>query len=238
MSSYVLIHGSMHGGWCWDKVVRLLEKRGDRVLAPDLPGHGRDETPASEVTFGSCVERACETLDRLEEPAILVGHSYGGSVITQAAEYRPDKVETLVYLCAYLVPNGQSPRDFLKNTDTLIYQNLVLGEDQVTWTIREDALKEVFFADCSDADVAQAKALLTPEPLRASAPPLSTTDENFGRIKRVYIECLQDRAIPPTAQRDMYTALPCAKVVSMNTSHSPFLSAPGELVAHLVSLSQ
>ena len=236
MSTYVLIHGSWHGAWCWEKVVALLEERRHRVVAPDLPGHGQDETPPSEVTLRSCADSVCAVLDSLEEPAILVGHSTGGHVITQAAEYAPERIETLVYLCAYLVPDGQSPRDILHGTETLIYPNMVLGDDGTTATIRDEVIKEAFYGDCSDEDVTRAKSLLTPEPLAPGGTPVSTTEGNFGRIPRVYIECLSDRAIPPHVQRKMYTALLCQKLISMDTSHSPFLSAPEELVEHLVSL--
>lgn len=85
-------------------------------------------------------------------------------------------------------------------------------------------------------DVARAKKLLVPQATAPFATPVRTTPENFGRIPRIYIECLRDRAISPAIQRKMYTALPCQKVISMDTDHSPFFSAPGELVAHLTAV--
>jgi len=63
-----------------------------------------------------------------------------------------------------------------------------------------------------------------------------TTEQNFGRVPRVYIECLLDRTISPSRQKEMYTLLPCKRVISMNTNHMPLLSAPEELAAHLTSL--
>jgi len=51
ISTYVLIHGAWHGSWCWEKVIHLLEKAGHKVIAPDLPGHGKDKTPIQEVTL-------------------------------------------------------------------------------------------------------------------------------------------------------------------------------------------
>jgi hypothetical protein len=81
----------------------------------------------------------------------------------------------------------------------------------------------------------RAKSLLVPQGAAPLAVPLRTSEERFGRIPRVYIECLRDRAISPSFQKDMYTAVPCRNVISMDTSHSPFFSAPEELVAHLTS---
>jgi len=86
MSTYLLIHGAWHGGWCWRKVVPLLEAKGHRVLAPDLPGHGNDATPTATVTLKSYTDRICEIASEQNEPAILAGHSMGGIAITQAAE--------------------------------------------------------------------------------------------------------------------------------------------------------
>ena len=66
---------------------------------------------------------------------------------------------------------------------------------------------------------------------------MSTSKKNFGSVRRMYIACLQDKAIIPEFQKKMYTELPCEKVIAMNTSHSPFLSAPRELANHLIFLS-
>ena len=85
MSTFVLVHGGWSGGWCWDKVVPLLEEAGHEVQAPDLPGSGDDPTPIPEVSLRGYAERICGVLDARPEPAVLVGHSSGGSVVSQAA---------------------------------------------------------------------------------------------------------------------------------------------------------
>jgi len=234
MSTYVLVHGAWHGGWCWHKVVPLLEKEGHKVEAPDLPGHGKDKTPISEITWEAYVQSICRILDAQSEPVILVGHSMGGRVITQAAEYRPERIKTLVYLTAFLEPSGGFIGQL--GTESLLMPNVIVADDQSYYTVRADAIKEIFYSDCSDADVALAKSLLVPQATAPLGTPSKTTEQNFGRIPRVYIECLLDRTISPSRQKEMYTLLPCKRVISMNTSHSPFFSAPEELAAHLTSL--
>ena len=77
MSTYVLIHGAWHGGWCWKKVVPLIEKEGHTVVAPDLPGHGEDKRPIAEITLQAYADRVCQILDEQSEPVILAGHSMG-----------------------------------------------------------------------------------------------------------------------------------------------------------------
>lgn len=237
MAAYVLVHGAWHGAWCWDKTVALLEKEGHKVEAPDLPGHGKDKTPIPEVSLRAYTDSICKTLDAQPEPVILVGHSMGGVVITQAAEYRPEKITTLVYLTAYLLRNGESIVQVAqRDTQSLLSRNLVLSEDFSYCTVKDEVIRDAFYGDCSDEDATNAMSLIAPQPTSPFPTPVITSEENFGRIPRVYIECLRDKAISPSEQRRMYTDLPCERVISMNTGHSPYFSAPQELVARLTSL--
>ena len=237
MSTYILIHGAWHGAWCWDKVVSLLAKEGHTVVAPDLPGHGNDKTPIEKVTLRAYADHVCEVINTQSEPVILVGHSMGGIVITQAAENCPDNTQKLVFLTAFLLKNGENILKYSQeDTESLVLPNRVLSEDKSYTLLKDEGIRPTFYADCSDKDVERAKALLGPQATAPSATPVSTTKENFGRIPLLYIECLQDKAISPSIQKKMYTNFPCEKVISMDTSHSPFLSAPEELAVHLLSL--
>jgi pimeloyl-ACP methyl ester carboxylesterase len=238
MSTYVLVHGAWHGPWCWEKVVPLLKQAGHQVETPDLSGCGQDKT-FREITLATYTKRVCEILDAQAEPVILVGHSMGGIVISQVAEERPEKIQALVYLTAFLVQNGESVFQIAQtNSDSLVAPNLVVNEEQGSLTFKEGApLKDMFYGDCSDEDVARATSLLVPEALAPQGTPVRITAEHFGRVPRVYIECLRDRALSPSFQKRMYTATPCQTILSMETSHSPFFSAPQQLVQHLTSLS-
>ena len=236
MGVFVLVHGAWHGSWCWNKVVPLLEESGHRVEAPDLPGHGNDRTPLSEVNLEGYVQRVCGVLDALSEPAILVGHSMGGIVITQVAEYRPEKVKTLLYLTAILPRSGETLVSAVgEDKESILMPNVIMSEDKSYSTVRADAIKEIFYHDCSDEDVTLAMSLLVPQATLPQVTPVQTSDKNFGRVPRIYIECLKDKVISPSKQKEMYRTLPCNRVISMDTSHSPFFSAPEKLVVHLTS---
>jgi pimeloyl-ACP methyl ester carboxylesterase len=161
----------------------------------------------------------------------------GGGVITQTAEYRPEKIKSLVYLTAALPRNGESMlQSAQQDTESLVLPNFVPSSDQSFATFRAEALRETFYADCSDEDIALARTMLVPQALAPLHTPVQTSAAKFGRVPRVYIECLQDRALTPSFQKQLYMALPCQKVITMDTSHSPFFSAPGELAAHLAAL--
>ena len=216
-----------------------MEAAGHKAVAPDLPGHGQDTTPIAEVTLDAYVKRACDVAGAQGEPVILVGHSMGGRVITQAAECCPDSIDTLVYLTAALLKNSvsQTP-DNPQMTNEQRAALGILSEDGLSRSLRPEVAKDLFYNDCSDEDVERAKSLVCDQAVEPTTRPMQTTDANFGRVPRVFIECLQDNAIPIDAQRKMHQALPCQQVFTMDTSHSPFLSAPEELAGHLLSAAK
>ena len=235
MSTYVLIHGSWHGAWCWYKIVPRLRAAGHRVVAPDMPGHGRDHTPLGGITMDDYVACITSVLDAADEPVVLVAHSRGGIAITQAAEARADSVRTLVYLAAYLVPSGETliPLAF-SDTDSLVMPSLDVNQDEGWDMLRREAFRPALYADCDDADVALADALLTPEPSGPTNTPIATTAERFGCIPRVYVELTEDRAVSASLQRRMYEAMPCRDVLSIAASHSAYFSQPGALAEKLL----
>ena len=126
--------------------------------------------------------------------------------------------------------------EFEYDKESATLANFVLAADQKSATFREEGLKEVFYADCSDEDIVLAKLSVVPQAMEPMSVPVKTSEAKWGRVPRVYIECLRDRAVTPPFQKRLYTALPCQKVISMNTSHSPFFSAPEELARHLMTL--
>jgi len=234
VATYVLIHGGSHGSWCWDKVVTLLRKKGHLVEAPDLPGHGKDKTPIQEVTLQSCVGKVCSIIGTKSEPVILVGHSMGGLVISQVAEQIPDKIRTLVYLSGILLRDGESWESEIERSRPL----LNVSQDQSCFTVKSEVVADFFYNDCSIEDIARAKALLGSEAMSIFKTPIHVSNEKFGRVPRIYIECLRDHTVFPPLQKAMYTATPCLKVISLNTGHSPFLSAPELLTTCLLSLAE
>ena len=239
MSTYVLIHGSWHGAWCWYKITPRLEAAGHKVVVPDMPSHGRDWRPPGPVTMQDYVDTITKILDQEDEPVVLVAHSRNGVVITQAAEERPEKIRTLVYLAALLLPSGVRAWDW-DDRDSLLRPHMVSNEQEGWDMIRRDrqVFREALYADCSDEEIALAYALLTPEPTGPMSPtntPVRPTPEHFGRVPRVYIELTQDLAISWSLQKRMYTATPCARVLSIEASHSAYFSQPDELTDKILN---
>ena len=239
MTTFILIHGAWHGSWCWERVVPLLTEQGHRVLAPDLPGMGQDSTPLNKITLDYWAQYVADLVRQQDEKVILVGHSRGGIVISQAAEYAAEHIQGLIYLAAFLIPNGETlwgtlqrhPRSSERPPD------LIISSDQKTSTVTAESVRDTFYNTTSDIWLKRAESLVGPEPMTSFMTPLALTDAKFGQVPRAYIECLQDRAIPITLQRSMVSALPCRKVVTLDTDHSPFYSASELLTEQLVELA-
>jgi pimeloyl-ACP methyl ester carboxylesterase len=238
MNTYVLVHGAWLGSWSWDKVAKQLEQAGGKVVIPELPGHGDDQTPVSQVSLPGYVDTVVKAIEAQPGEVVLVGHSMGGIVLSMVAERIPDRISSLVYVAAYLLPSGQSVVQASQAaTDSVVGANMVFAPDYSTVSIKPEALREAFAADASDADFEQLRTRTRPEPTGPFNTPLELTPERFGRVRRTYIKTLADRAVTPTLQDAMLAALPAAQVVSLNTGHTPFLSAPEQLAAQIIALS-
>ena len=110
MANFVLVHGAWHGGWCWRDVAAALRASGHAVFTPTHSGVGERAHQSSEaVTLLTHVRdvAGCIEMEELDE-VVLVGHSYGGMVITQLADLVPERVRALVYLDAFVPGHGDS----------------------------------------------------------------------------------------------------------------------------------
>lgn len=237
MSTFVLIHGAWHGAWCWHKLVPLLQAAGHSVLTPDLPGHGVDKTPIATVTLKSYADRICQVVGEQAAPVILLGHSMGGAAITRAAENCPAMIRALIYMCAYLPRNGDSLKSLAKqDPDSLLNANIV-SLAQGVLGIKPESVHEMLYGMCSDDDAEFAQSRLVPQSSQPFREPVETTPGRWGSIPRYYIECTHDRAVTHTLQREMQKRSPCRQTFTIDTDHSPFFSAPGQLAEILVQIA-
>jgi pimeloyl-ACP methyl ester carboxylesterase len=236
MATFVLIHGSWHGGWCFDAVKLLLEGDGHTVIAPDLPGMGGGAAELAGVTLQGWAEFVADICRGAPvRPVVLCGHSRGGIAISQAAETAPEAIDALVYICAMMLPSGMSRAEFKQLEEpNPAFDALVSPVHGGAGSVVDTAAAPAVFAQLSPPDaVAAAMARLVAEPHGPRAEPLRLTPERFGRLPRTYVECLHDRTIPLSSQHLMQRLVPGATVVTLAADHSPFLSCPRELAAAL-----
>lgn len=219
----VLVHGAWHGAWCWAALQAELENRGVASLAIDLPGHGTSTADFTDLHGDA--ESVVELLERLAARGItdpvLVGHSYGGAVITEAAG-RFDRVAHLVYIAAFALDAGESVIAALGSFGRVsnALESAVRQHDDGTSTIEPTRAKDAFYGSCTDAVAAAAVARLGPQPAATVMQP--TTGNPRERITSTYVICERDQAVAVEHQRTM--AARCTNVVSFDTDHSPFAS--------------
>ncbi len=226
----VLVHGAWHGGWCFDELIAELGARGITAVAPDLPGHGADERTQSDVTGDAA--SIIEVLATIKGPVVLVGHSYGGNVVSQvvAHEQTRSNIGHLVYICAIMNVEGKSFFDLPKqvHSGSLVGRLIKPAEGGLTELDVSDVeqFKATFAADCTDEQVARAASLVGLQNSDNMATPSVVTGPAL--VSSTYVVCTDDRTIPVAAQRAMVEAVKHAgvslEVIELASSHSPFLS--------------
>jgi len=223
----VLVHGAWADASAWHGVTPLLQAKGYDVIEVNLPGHGKDETSFATITFQSYVDAVKKAIGA-KKNIILVGHSMAGLVISQTAEAIPGQIKELVYLSAFLPRNGESLLSLAKqDPDSHIGKYLVIDEKNGTAVIKKEGIAEVFALD-APAGVQQYLVDNTKaEPLAPLATPVSLTEANFGKVKKVYIYTTQDNAVSFNAQKAMVKNTPVSKEFTITSSHTAFIaSAP------------
>lgn len=241
VATYILIHGSWHGGWCYDRLVPLLEAAGHTVDAPDLPGMGASDQELAAVTLSGWAEFAiARCRAATSKPVILAGHSRGGIVISQAAEYAPEVMDALVYIAALMLPSGTTRNDWKANqTPNPAFDGLILPHRSRHATVVDTTRAASVFAQLSPPEwTSFAAERLVAEPNAPRMTPLSLTPDRYGRVPRHYIACAHDNAISLEDQEEMQALQPCETSIVLDTDHSPFFSAPEDLARALISIAE
>ena len=236
----ILIHGAWQGSWAWARFAPCLEAAGFIAHAVDLPGNGADGLDPAKVTFEACLQHVYGTVDALDRPVSLIGHSGGGLLITAFAERWPASVSRLVYIAGMMLPGGESFEEIVRSVVTEhpeavgIWPHLVWSKDGLTSQVPVEAAVNFFLQDCSEEDAAAAAARLTPQGEGGRAVTTPATAGRYGRIPRLYVEALQDRSVILPVQRAMQARAPGALVVSMPTGHAPQFSAPADTAKAII----
>ena len=215
MAAVVLVHGANHGPWCWSKVDGPLREAGLQVETPDLYSQPNASDPgAVQAAIDACAG---------DGPIVVVGHSFGGLPITQID---PTTVDHLVYLAALFPTDSET--ESLGNPVVADFFDKMNVEDGVM-TAKLERLRDVWYGDCTDADVEFCAARLRPHPMGST--PMVVARAAWRFVPSTYVICEHDGSI---RQDYMHAAAALTgDSVRWPTSHSPFLSRP-ELVVNLL----
>ncbi|HZP38100.1 MAG TPA: alpha/beta fold hydrolase [Methylomirabilota bacterium] len=236
---FVLVHGAMHGAWCWDEVAARLAAGGHRVVVPELPGHGRR---AAEVRLASVDRYADAVADAMGQAgvsrAVLVGHSMGGLVIAKAAERVAARIAHLVFLAAVVPPHGGSiALTNMSEPARAALLALVRGRGDGTFLYPAETAWARWLGDLPRRDPRTIRALsrLTPQAARPFFERVDLRRFDSLTIPRTYIRCRRDAAVVPERAAANAARLG-VRPIDLDAAHDPMLSRPDELVRLLTRI--
>jgi pimeloyl-ACP methyl ester carboxylesterase len=215
-TNVVLVHGAWADGSSWSKVIPLLQDKGFNVSAVQIP--------LTSLTDDIAVTR--NILAKQNGPTVLVGHSYGGAVITGAANDAPN-VTALVYIAAFGLDEGESLEGLSKQGPATVGASQIRPDDHGFLWIDPSAFPRVFAADADPVEARVMAAVQKPLSIKSftekSGPPA------WKKIKSWYLVSANDQMIPPQAEEFMAKRMG-ATVNSVPASHASMVSHPKEVV--------
>jgi pimeloyl-ACP methyl ester carboxylesterase len=232
--NFVLVHGAWHGGWCWRSVATNLREAGHQVFTPTLTGLGeRSHLLNADVCLSTFIDDICAVIQAEElSDVVLVGHSFGGTVISGVADRLPQALRQLIYLDALIVQSGQSALSILppavqqERSRTIDAEGLrmaipspdkfgVSEPEQAEWLLRQ----------------------LKPHPLKAYTEPLQLTHPLGNGLPKTYI-AVTDPWYPPFANlRDWIQSQPDWQWQEIAAGHDAMLTSPDALSTLLQDLA-
>lgn len=243
--TYVFVHGAWLGAWCWDLVKPLLEAKGNRVIALDLPGHGKSKVGIEGQDIHTYAAYVAEVLREQSDPVILVAHSMGGMSASEAAGMVPEKVKKLVYVTAFLPkdgqsnnycegdPNGIQPMDWKAVAKSGPGVNL--NEDETVMWLDDPLAIALLYNDLPEDKAKAYCAFHGKETVAAPYTRVRLTPA-FDAIPKYYIRCNRDSILTPDIQEKMLKATPVERVFDIDSGHCPYLSRPEELAEILAEI--
>jgi len=231
---FVFVHGGFHAGWCFAHTIAELERLGHQGIAIDLPGHG------SRLGETSTHANRREAVASVLQPGdVLVGHSGGGFDATLGADTHPDHIRHIVYLAAAL------PREEHSYTEAMTMRNaedgeldgdvgemlryLRFAEDGAMSFAEFENAWNYFYHDCDEATARWAYDRLGPERFgETTVAPVSVPNFWAADLPRSFILCQQDRSMPRWLADTVAHRLG-VEPLTIDSSHSPFLSRPRQL---------
>jgi pimeloyl-ACP methyl ester carboxylesterase len=239
MATFVLVHGGGHGGWCWDRLVPLLHAAGHSTFTPTLTGVGeRFAERTSETSLSTHIADVVSLFDdHCIERAILLGHSYGGMVITGAADRLGSRVARLVYLDAPHPRGGESLIVTMPGAEEWLMQGVdVIDDVPLTLFPTPETLAGVFGLT-ERGDIEWAMQNLTPHPLACFLEPLELADEAaFLRIPRASIDCARTLGLRTPALIARIES--CEPRFVFETGHDLMITEPRKLADALIEVAR
>ena len=228
-STYVLVHGAWHGGWCWKKVVPALRAAGHEVYTPTLTGLGeRAHLANPAIDLATHVADVVNLIEAEElDEVVLLGHSYGGMVVTGVADRAAARLRRVIYLDAFLPEDGKSLLDYLHPD-----RRAIINQGQIGGFV--DPLPLEIFGVTAPEDVAWVRRHEMHQSYRTFAQPIHFTGNGGAGLPRTFVHCTH----PPTGSFDQFAARvrddPEWKFHELKTGHDCMITDPKGVIRILL----
>jgi pimeloyl-ACP methyl ester carboxylesterase len=233
--NFVLLHGSWHGGWAWEPTAWCLRELGHVAHTPTYPGHfpGADRAGISHDHYVDAVTSYIEAHDLRD--VVLVGHSFGGSVISRVSQRIPDRLRRLVFHSAFVVADGQSVNDNFPDDQTALFEATAASSPDQTVDCPWELFRDLFMQDAAEADARSVWERLIPQPYAPWAAKLDLAEFYRAALPASYICVTDDQVLPPgTWHPGMSSRLGSFKLLEIGGSHEVMFTRPAELARVLV----
>jgi pimeloyl-ACP methyl ester carboxylesterase len=195
MSTFVLVHGAWHDGSAWQAVINHLEEKGHQAFAPTIAGHGKGAN--KNVNHTQCTQSIVDYIvERDLTDIVLLGHSFGGTVIAAVAAAIPDRIRRLIFFAAFIPNDGKSLNDNVPSHTQAFFDQLARKSDDRAVMLPFEMWREAFIND-ADLDLARSSyAQLSPQPYQPFIEKLDLKQFYSLPISKSYLYCTEDKALP------------------------------------------
>ncbi len=232
---FVLVHGSWHDGSLWKPVADRLDVAGHAVTTPTVAGHGKDAD--KDVSHDDCVRSIVNHIVEGDlEDVVLVGHSFGGTVIARVAGEIPERLRRLVFWNAFVPEDGNSLDDEVPPHYRALFAGIATESPDNTVMLPYPIWREEFINDADEELARSAYEQLSPEPYRCFTDKLDLGAFYATQIPRSYLNCTEDIALPPGEwgwHPRMSGRLGLYRLVQMPGSHEVMFTNPAGLATKL-----
>jgi pimeloyl-ACP methyl ester carboxylesterase len=233
----ILVHGAFQDASGWVPVVKALKAKGYTAIAVEWAGLGGDKTPLKEITLDKYRDAVVSVIKKQDQPVILVGHSFGGIVISAVAEAVPNRIKTVMYLAAYLPRNGDSLVTLSGQDKFSVLGkegNFIVAKDFSAASVRKEIFASSFCPDCNPDQLKTVAASQLDEPLAPLGTPVTLTAKAFGSVRKEYIMTSQDVVVSPQLQALMIANTPMDHVYALDAGHAAYVTVPDALANVIV----
>ena len=236
MATFVLVHGSWHDGGAWEATIQHLERKGHKAFGPTIAGHGRGVN--KNVNHAQCTRSIVDyVVEKDLRDVLLLGHSFGGTIIAKVVEAVPERIKRLIFWNAFVLEDGNCLNDEIPPHYRALFDEMARTSQDNTVMLPFRIWREAFMNDAELELAKSAYARLSPEPYQPFKDKLDLKKFYALEIPKSYLNCTEDIALPQGEwgwHPRMSNRLGLFRFVQMPGSHEVLFTNPESLAEKII----